>query len=132
VEKRLLDWHGLMLSSGGKAILIETSLSSLPNYTMGVYLLPNEVHHKMDSAKANFYWDSGQKKKYHMVKMADLGRPKDFGGLGFANTRLMNKYLLSKCITKLERGDMDLCTKLLGNKYLKDKGFFGSNTRGGS
>jgi hypothetical protein len=45
---------------------------------------------------------------------------------------LMNKFLLSKCITMLERGDMDLCTKLLGNKYLKDKGFFGSNTRGGS
>jgi hypothetical protein len=48
-----------MLSCGGNAILIETSLSSLPNYTMGVYLLPEEVHHhKMDSARANFYWDT--------------------------------------------------------------------------
>jgi hypothetical protein len=39
-----------MLSSGGKSILIESSLSSLPNYIMGVYLLHEEVHHKMDSA----------------------------------------------------------------------------------
>jgi hypothetical protein len=52
-----------MVSSGGKSILIESSLSSIPNYTMRVYLLPEEVHHKMDSARANFYWDSGQKKR---------------------------------------------------------------------
>jgi hypothetical protein len=54
VEKRLPAWQGLLMSSGGKSILIESSLSSLPNYTIGVYLLHGEVHHKMDSAKANF------------------------------------------------------------------------------
>jgi hypothetical protein len=37
-----------MLSYEGKSILIESSLSSLPNYTIGVYLLPKEVHHKME------------------------------------------------------------------------------------
>jgi hypothetical protein len=132
VEKRLPAWHGLMVSSGGKSILIESSLSSLPNYTMGVYLLPEEVHHKMDSARANFYWDSSQKKKYHMVKWADLARPKDFRELGFTDTRLMNKCLLSKWIIKLERGDTDLCTKMLRNKYLHERGFFGSNVRGRS
>jgi hypothetical protein len=68
VEKRLPAWHGLCLSFGGKSILIESSISSLPNYIMGVYLLPNEVHHKMDLTRANFYWDSDDKKKYHMVK----------------------------------------------------------------
>jgi hypothetical protein len=44
----------------------------------------------------------------------------------------MDKCLLSKWIIKIERGDMDLCTKLLRNKYMKDKGFFGNNARGGS
>jgi hypothetical protein len=39
VEKRLPSWQGFHLSSGGKSILIEISLSSLPNYIMGVYLL---------------------------------------------------------------------------------------------
>jgi hypothetical protein len=68
VEKRLPAWQGLLLSSGGKSILIESSLNSLPNYTMGLYLLPEEVHHKMDTSRANFYWDSGLKKKYHMVR----------------------------------------------------------------
>jgi hypothetical protein len=59
-----------------------------------------------------------------MVKWADLARPKDFGGLGFIDTWLMNKCLLSKWIIKLERGYVDLCTKLLRNKYLNNKGFF--------
>jgi hypothetical protein len=58
VEKRLLAWQGLHLSSGGKSILMESNMSSLPMYTMGIYLLPEEVHHKIDSTKARFYWDS--------------------------------------------------------------------------
>jgi hypothetical protein len=77
VEKRLPAWQGLMLSFGGNAILIESYLSSQPNYTIGLYLLSEEVHHKMDLARANFYLDSRQKKKYHMVKWVDLARPKD-------------------------------------------------------
>jgi hypothetical protein len=44
----------------------------------------------------------------------------------------MNKCLLSKWIIKLERGDTDLCTKMLRNKYLKEKGFFSSNVRWGA
>jgi hypothetical protein len=69
-------------------------ISALPNYTMGVYLLPEEVDHKMDTARAIFYWDSGLKKKYPMVRWEDLARPKEFVGLGFTDTRLINKCLL--------------------------------------
>jgi hypothetical protein len=78
VEKRLPAWQGLLLSSRGKSILIESSLSSLP---------------------------------------------KEFGGLGFTDTRLMNKCLLSKWIFKIERGDMDLCSTLLRKKYLGGRVF---------
>jgi hypothetical protein len=68
VEKWLPAWQGLQLSSRGKSILIERSLSSLPIYKIEIYLLAEEVHYKIHSARAKFYWDSGQKKKYHMVK----------------------------------------------------------------
>jgi hypothetical protein len=108
---------------GGGSILIESCLSSLPNYIMGFYLLPGQVHQKMSSARARFYWDSGEKKKYHMVKWENLVRTKEFGGLGFTDTRLMNQCLLLRWIVKLERGDSDICTALLRRKYLKDRGF---------
>jgi hypothetical protein len=55
IEKRLTAWQGLHLSSRGKSILMESSLCYLPIYIMGVLWLPEEVHHKMDSARAKFY-----------------------------------------------------------------------------
>jgi hypothetical protein len=120
----------MCLSSGGKSVLIESSLRYLPNYTMGVYLLTNEVHHKIYLNRANFYWDSENKKKYHMVKWEELTKAKDHGGLGFTYTRMMNKCLLAKWIIKLERGDGDLCSTLLRKKYLKGRDFFNTNPRG--
>jgi hypothetical protein len=132
VEKKLPAWQGLYLSSRGKSILIESSLSSLPMYTMGVYLLPEEVHHKIDSTRAGLNWDAGQKKKYHMVKWEELARLKEHGGLGFTETRLMNMCMLSKWIFKLERGDRNMCCDLLRKKYLRGKGFFGSSQRDAS
>jgi hypothetical protein len=132
VEKKLPAWQGLHLSSRGKSILIESSLSSLPMYTMGVYLLPEEVHHKIDSTRAGLNWDAGQKKKYHMVKWEELARLKEHGGLGFTETRLMNMCMLSKWIFKLERGDRNMCCDLLRKKYLRGKGFFGSSQRDAS
>jgi hypothetical protein len=95
--------QGLHLPAGGESILVESSLSSLLMYTMGIYLLTDDVHHKIDSGRARFYWDS-RMKKYHMVKWDELAKPKDHGGLGFTETRLMNMCLLSRWIFKLERG----------------------------
>jgi hypothetical protein len=55
VEKRVPTWQSVGLYLGGKMILVESCLSSVPNYTMGVYSLQEEIHHKMDNAIANFF-----------------------------------------------------------------------------
>jgi hypothetical protein len=67
-----------------------------------------------------------------MVKWDELAKPKDHGGSGFTETRLMNMCLLSKWIFMLERGDRDMCCDLLRRKYLRGRDFFGSNHRGAS
>jgi hypothetical protein len=67
-----------------------------------------------------------------MVKWDELAKPKEHGGLGFTETRLMNMCLLSKWILKLERVDDNMCYNLLRKKYLKGKGFFNSSYRGAS
>jgi hypothetical protein len=54
VEKKLPTWQSATLTSGGKAIPIQSCLSSIPNYTMGVYMLQEEIHQKMDSARSFF------------------------------------------------------------------------------
>lgn len=69
-----------------------------------------------------------------MVKWEALCRPKEFGGLGFTNTRVMNIALLCKWIYKLETGCKDACCELLRKKYMQrgGGGFFQSSDEGAS
>lgn len=53
-----------------------------------------------------------------MIKWEALNGPKEFGGLGFTDVRVMNTCLLAKWIDKLEKGGNSLCCTLLRNKYL--------------
>jgi hypothetical protein len=73
---------------------------------MGVYLLPKEVHYKMDSARAIISGILDKKKKYHMVKWEELAKPRGHGSTGFTDTRLTNECLLAKWIIKMERAMM--------------------------
>lgn len=105
VEKRMKSWESGYLSYGGREIKINSCMSSAPMYAMGFYLLPEGFHSKMDSARSIFYCQGvGEKKKYHMIKWEALCRPKDFRGMGFLDTRIMNISLLSKWVMKLENG----------------------------
>lgn len=124
LEKRLNSW-GNNLSHAGRAVQINAYLSSIPSYAMGFYQLPEGVHQKFDSIRGRYYWAGNKLKgKYHMVKWEDLAFPKDYGGLGFTETRRMNIALLAKWIMKIEFEDYSLCIELLRRKYLHDGGFF--------
>jgi hypothetical protein len=81
---------------------------------MGVYQLYESNFQKLDMIRSRFYLQGASKKrKYHMIKWEALSRPKDFGGLGFLDVRVMNVCLLAKWIDKLERDDGSLCCSLL-------------------
>ena len=67
---------------------------------------------------------AGEKRKYHMVKWEAMQRPKDYGGLGFIDVRIMNTCLLAKWIDRLERGDNTICGELLRKKYLGEKSIY--------
>jgi len=67
-----------------------------------------------------------------MVKWEAMLRPKDYGGLGFIDVRIMNTCLLAKWIDRLERGDNTICGELLRKKYLGEKSIYQVHRRGGS
>lgn len=67
-----------------------------------------------------------------MVKWDALDKPKEYGGLGFIDTRVMNTALLCKWIYRLENGGEGLGLDILRKKYLKGKGFCQSKCRGAS
>lgn len=67
-----------------------------------------------------------------MIKWDALDKPKEFGGLGFIDTRAMNTTLLCKWTFRLESGDNSLCMELLRKKYLRGGGFCQSKSVGTS
>lgn len=125
LRKRLQPWKAKNMSYGARTVLSNTSLGSLPIYTMGFYLLKQKVHMGMDSIRAQFFWRGDVDKfKYHMMKWEHLTTPKDFGGLGILNTTNMNIALLGKWIWRLyENNPDDICCQLLRKKCLGNKPF---------
>ena len=86
IEKRLSGWKGKMLSVGGRMVLINSVLSSLPMFMMSFFELPKGVLEKIDCFRSCFYWQNDQhKRKYRLAKWEILCQPKDQGGLGIQN-----------------------------------------------
>ena len=97
IEKRLSGWKGKMLSAGGRLILINLVLSSLPMLMMSFFELPKGVLEKIDGFRSRFYWQNDQHKcKYRLAKWEILCQPKIQGGLGIRNLDVQNRCLLSK------------------------------------
>jgi hypothetical protein len=97
IMKRLEGWQCTSLSYGGRLILLNACLSSMPTYAMSMYMLPKTVIKKMDITRKKFFWQGNNaKKKYHLVKWSVITKPKRKGGLGVKDLRKMNISLLCK------------------------------------
>ena len=53
--KRLDGWKGSVLSIGGRTVLLNACLSSIPTYCMSMYLLPKTILKKMDRTRKRFF-----------------------------------------------------------------------------
>jgi len=86
IEKKLSGWKGKLLTVGGRFVLINSVLSSLPMFMMSFFELPKGVVEKIDCFRSRFYWQNDQhKRKYRLVKWEVMCQPKDQGGLGIQN-----------------------------------------------
>lgn len=121
IEKKLGGWKGKLLTAGGRLVLINSVLSSLPMFMLSFFEIPKGVLEKIDCYRSRFYWQNDQhKKKYRLAKWTVMCQPKIQGGLGIPNLEIQNKCLLSKWLFKLLNED-GLWQELIRNKYLKEK-----------
>jgi hypothetical protein len=135
VGHRVDPWQGRFLSSAARLTLINSSLSSLTTFAMGLFLLAEGTHAGFDKHLARFFWEGiGDKRKFHWVNWPAVCRPKDQGGLGVINSRFMNIALLCKWIWRLfDSSEQDkLWFKLLQAKYVNSGNIFATTTQGGS
>ncbi|WVZ54678.1 hypothetical protein U9M48_005442 [Paspalum notatum var. saurae] len=110
-QKKLGSWKGKLLSTGGRLVLINSVLSSLPMFMFSFFETPKGVIKKLDYYRSRFFWQCDEhKKKYRLAKWTTLSKPKCFGGLG-----ILGKWLLKFL------NEEGACQELLKNKYLRHK-----------
>jgi hypothetical protein len=135
VGHRVDPWQGRFMSLAARLTLINSSLSSLTLYAMGLFLLADGIHASFDKILARFFWEGiSDKRSYHWVNWPEVCRPKDQGGLGIINSRLFNAALMIKWIWRIFYPDEhnNLWFKLLRAKYMNVDNIFARNSQGGS
>ena len=119
-EKKLSGWKEKYMSSGGRLVLINYVLSSLPLFMMSFFEVPKEVLKRLDNIRSRFYWQGDETKRKYNGKVGFVVPTKDQGSLGITNLAIKNICLLSKWLFKLLNED-ELWQQILCNKYLGSK-----------
>lgn len=100
LDNRLAGWKGLLLSRGGRLVLLNSVLSSISTFFCSAYLLPTWVIKSIDKIRRGFFWrgkklDNG----FHcLAKWEHVCRPKRSGGIGVRNLRATNHALMMKTL----------------------------------
>ncbi|WVZ84217.1 hypothetical protein U9M48_031271 [Paspalum notatum var. saurae] len=58
LEKRLIGWKGKLLSVGGRLVLINSVLSSLPMFMLSFFAIPKGVLRKLEYFRSHFFWQN--------------------------------------------------------------------------
>jgi hypothetical protein len=112
IENRLISWRNRYVSLGGRVVLINSVLASIPVFYLSFLKIPLKVRMAIVRIQRNFLWGgaSGVKNKIAWVSWKDVCRPKEDGGLGVRDLKWFNLSLLAKWRWKL------LMEKCFGSK----------------
>lgn len=102
-DRYLAGWKARLLSTGGRIVLVNSVLGSLPIYFMSSALLPKKVREVLDAKRRAFLW-TGEEKCHGsscLVAWDNICTSKEHGGLGIKNMENMNHCLLLKFVHKL-------------------------------
>lgn len=98
ITSRIQGWKGKLLSYGGRLILLNSVISSIPIYWLSVFKMPSKVRDRIDQLRKRFLWYGGHavKKKYYLVSWETVCKSKSQGGLGIIDLKRLNQALLAK------------------------------------
>lgn len=63
IDKKLRSWHNKILSSVGKAMLIQSFAQAIPLHHMYCYKLSKDFLHELNMALARFWWGGTEEKR---------------------------------------------------------------------
>ena len=97
VMKKLTGWKAKFLSFAGRAVLVKSVMSAVPNHVMQGVNLPRHLCDKLDKINRDFLWGSTtEKRKLHLVGWEKVIKSKEEGGLGIQSARAKKLALLTK------------------------------------
>jgi hypothetical protein len=118
IKGRLCSWGNKYVSLGGRIVLINAVLNSLPIFYLSYLKMPVKVWHEVVKIQRNYFWGGiTSRRKTCWVKWSEICKPKKEGGLGIKDLRLMNKSLLAKWRWKLLMNEGDLWKDIIVAKY---------------
>jgi hypothetical protein len=85
IKRRLMSWGNKYISFGGRIVLVNAVINSLPIFFLSCYKMPVKVWRELVKIQRNFLWGGlSNKKRLCWVKWSDICKPKKEGGLGFS------------------------------------------------
>ena len=121
MTKRLNSWGNKFLSFGGRIVLLNSVLNAIPIFYLSFLKMSVKVLMRLVRIQREFLWGSvGGERKINWVKWSKVCQPKDKGGLGIRDIRLVNLSLLAKWRWRILQGGEALWIKVLIEKYGND------------
>ncbi|XP_019251036.1 PREDICTED: uncharacterized protein LOC109229948 [Nicotiana attenuata] len=119
VKDKLQTWKGKLLSVGGRAVLINSVLQSMPIHLLSAVNPPAYVINRLHKIFARFFWSSSMEgKARHWASWDNLCLPKEEGGVGFRSLHDMSKALFCRLWWNF-RTKPSLWSSFMCQKYCK-------------
>lgn len=124
MKQKALSWNTRLLSTAGKATMLQSVLSPVPTFAMTCFQLHVGLCNQLQSVFTRFWWDAKEgENKICWIAWDTLTLPKHLGGLGFRDVRLFNQALISKIAWRLILKPECLLSRILLGKYCHNASF---------
>ncbi|KAF3777801.1 Transposon TX1 uncharacterized protein [Nymphaea thermarum] len=111
-KKKMAPWKTQLLSYAGRACLITHNLSSMGNFWMQSFSLPNEVLKKLEQCMTGFLWaDTEVNQHIHQIVWHSLCKPKAEGRIGL---RAFSSLSMDTNVLKIVTYKNDITTTVMG------------------
>lgn len=115
---KLSSWKAASLSFARWVTLAHSSLASIPGYTMQTTAFPVSVIEEAKRICRDFIWGSSPSaRKCHLISWSQLCKPKDEGGLGFRNLRVLNEAYMMEIAWQLMANPDKIWVQVMKKKY---------------
>ncbi|XP_060181348.1 uncharacterized protein LOC132610954 [Lycium barbarum] len=124
VMKSILSWQNRLLSFGGRYVLVNHVLQTMPVYLLSATNPPSGVIKQLHKIFTKFFWSNtvGVKSK-HWVAWDKLCLPKDEGGIGLRSLTDISNALFAKLWWNFRYG-RSLWSSYMLNKYFEPQIFW--------